>query len=70
MKYEYFDPGEIIFYYGDVGDKFFVIIQGSVEVWINPKAGTTPPTLAEEMEVKLNKITGLKLHRKNTSSLS
>lgn len=32
MKYEYFDQGEKVFNYGDIGDKFYIILQGKVSV--------------------------------------
>jgi CRP-like cAMP-binding protein len=38
LKYEYKKRGDFVFKYGDVGDKFYVILKGSVTVRIpNPK---------------------------------
>ena len=34
LKYEYFGKGEAVFKYGDIGDKFYVILRGEVAVKI------------------------------------
>lgn len=37
LKYEYKKKGDIVFNFGDIGDKFYVILQGSVSVRIPNK---------------------------------
>lgn len=34
MKYEKFERGQVVFHYGDQGDKFYLIIEGQVDVWV------------------------------------
>ena len=34
---EHFRPGEMIFDYGDVGDKFYIILKGRVSILIPTK---------------------------------
>ena len=33
MKYKFLKGGNVLFNVGDVGDKFFVIIEGKVGIW-------------------------------------
>lgn len=35
LKYELINGGEFVFYQGDYGDKFYVILKGKVQVLIN-----------------------------------
>lgn len=38
MRYEYFPEGDIIMNWGDLGDKFYILIKGSVKVLVpDPK---------------------------------
>ncbi len=35
LKYELIPDGEFVFYQGDYGDKFYVILKGKVQVLVN-----------------------------------
>jgi len=58
-KYEKFEKGELVFPYGDVGSKFYVILKGSVGIWVPTKKLDKPVrqvqkkhTLAQRRESK------------------
>jgi Cyclic nucleotide-binding domain len=35
LRYECMQPGEFVFYQGDYGDKFYIILKGKVQVLVN-----------------------------------
>jgi len=50
LKYEHFEKGETVFFQGDIGDKFYIIIKGKVSVLLHKES----TVIEKEKEVLKN----------------
>ena len=50
MEYEYFGKDEVIFHYGDKGDKFYIILSGSVDVYLPKTADEISHDIKKSIE--------------------
>jgi hypothetical protein len=66
MRYESFKAGEIIMNWGDLGDKFYIIIKGSVKVLVpDPKVKDAK----DKMEIRYQELTELREDRRDIQRL-